>query len=420
MKQLHIVEKVEGEAKLHFEFEKNKIKFAEIEFFQTRYIENILQGKPILDALVINPRVCGICGHAHLISTVRAIEDCYESIQLSDKAKHIRELTLNFEIIQNHFKWLYLTLFPLIGKKQQIKKVNYTSARLSKAIAVIAGQYPHTSYAIVGGITSKVLYSDMVTIHSLLDDIIEFVQQEVVSVDIERFHECKDIDNIFSQSGDLKIVLEHLYENSLENIGKSFDRFFVGGEHSYFTQGKALKTRVARNLNFSAISEEQNSNSFAKNVSYKNSFYEVGALARAMVNKTSLIRDAHRRYQDSIFSRILARVCEISQLLIHSKKLLDMIDIEQPSFIQPQSLESLSSEGVGSVEAARGSLIHSLKIDKGIIQNYNIITPTQWNLSNGTPQNPSVSQKAMIGLQSIEDAELVFKSFDVCSVCTTH
>ena len=59
-------------------------------------MEKILEGKNALDALVINPRVCGICGHAHLIATVEAIEDCYEDIEISNKAKIIRELTLKF------------------------------------------------------------------------------------------------------------------------------------------------------------------------------------------------------------------------------------------------------------------------------------------------------------------------------------
>ena len=70
--KIQLIEKIEGEAKLHFHFENKKITHTEIEFLATRNIEKILEGKSAFDALVINPRVCGICGHAHLMATVQA------------------------------------------------------------------------------------------------------------------------------------------------------------------------------------------------------------------------------------------------------------------------------------------------------------------------------------------------------------
>ena len=65
-------------------------------------------------------------------------------------------------------------------------------------------------------------------------------------------------------------------------------------------------------------------------------------------------------------------------------------------------------------------LSQEVNLEKGIFNKYDIITPTQWNLSNGTRDNLATSQKAMIGLDDIDLAQIVFKSFDVCSVCTTH
>jgi hydrogenase large subunit len=129
----------------------------------------------------------------------------------------------------------------------------------------------------------------------------------------------------------------------------------------------------------------------------------------------------HRRYSDSLLSRIVARVCEIPQLLNHTLELIDSLDLSEPSFIEPPiDINRVSGTGVASVEAARGSLIHKVKLEDGIIKEYTIITPTQWNLSSGDKNYPAIAQKAIIGLETQELAELVFKSFDVCSVCTTH
>lgn len=204
-------------------------------------------------------------------------------------------------------------------------------------------------------------------------------------------------------------------------MAKSYDRFIVFGENSFFQRGKSVKTRVNYHIGIEDVKEYPLENSLAKNVMYKEKFYEVGPLARAMVRKKALIKDAHRRYGDSLLSRILARVCEVVQLLHHSKELLKQIQLNEPSYIEPIiPVNELSGSGVGAIEAARGSLIHKVELKDGNIKNYEIITPTQWNLSNGTKQNPGVAQRTMIGLEDTDLAELCFKSFDVCSVCTTH
>ena len=418
---IELIEKIEGEAKLDFSFKNNKIDYVGIEFMSTRHIENILQNKPLLDALVINPRVCGICGHAHLIATVQAIENCFENLELSNKAKLIRELTLNFELIQNHFKWFYLVVFPLLGLQQNLKNASYPTNLMGKAIATVGGQYPHNSYAIPGGISSEILPMDLINLNHLIDETLEFYVSQIADVNLENFLTCENIENVEKRKGDLPKVMKLLKQKGYEKIGKSYDRFITFGENSYFKSGKAEKTRVTKNLDLKYVEEFNVKNSYAKNVMYKEKYYEVGPLSRAMMKKTPLIKDSHRRYADSIFSRIVARVCEIAQLLVHSKELIKQIDISEPSYIKPnQKINELNAHGESAVEAARGSLIHKLDVVDGKINNYEIITPTQWNLANGTKDNLGISQKAMLGLEDIEVAKLVFKSFDVCSVCTTH
>ncbi len=418
---IKIIEKIEGEAKLNFQFKDKKIDFVDIEFMSTRNIENILKGKPALDALVITPRVCGICGHAHLIAAVKALEDCYDDLQISNKAKIIRELTLNFELIQNHFKWFYLTIRPLFGYKQEVLKASYPSQLMAKAIAVFGGQYPHTSYAIVGGVVCDITEMDLIKLQHYIEETVKFLKDNIVDMDSEVLLSCTNVNELVDKEGDLPEILRDIKNRDWLELGKSYDRFIVFGENSFFNKGKSLKTRVADNVYIEDVQEEDNEHSYAKNVSYKEKYYEVGPLSRAMLNKQTLIRDSHKRYQDSIFTRILARVYEVSQLLQHSKKLISQLDLNEPSYIKPSvDIINLSAKGSSAVEAARGTLIHKVEIEEGIIKNYEMITPTQWNLCAGTKENEGISQKAMRGLEDTGIAELVFKTFDVCSVCTTH
>ncbi|MCK4442654.1 MAG: nickel-dependent hydrogenase large subunit, partial [Sulfurovaceae bacterium] len=150
-----IIEKIEGEAELDYTFNNGRIEDVKINFGFYRGIEKILEGKPPRDALVLTPRVCGICNHAHLLASVHALEDGYRNagikIELSNKAIDIREFTLACELIQNHIKWFYLTMLPNLEKLLDVPsqenyalKASYLSSTITKALAIFAGQWPHS------------------------------------------------------------------------------------------------------------------------------------------------------------------------------------------------------------------------------------------------------------------------------------
>jgi len=261
---------------------------------------------------------------------------------------------------------------------------------------------------------------DLIKVEQYINETIRFFEKNMLCMDKDIL-DYSNIKALLSQKGDLAMIINDIFKNNWEDLGKSYDRFIAFGENSFFTKGKSLKTRRFSNISLDEIEEFSNKNSYAKNVTFKDTYFEVGPLSRAIINKIPLILDIHKKHEDSIVSRIVARVWEIPQLLNHTKELLRQIDLKEPSYIKPKKdISKITSTGSSAVEAARGSLIHKLNIENGIIKKYDIITPTQWNLSNGIRKKLGVSQKAMIGLKDEKIAEIVFKSFDVCSVCTTH
>jgi hydrogenase large subunit len=86
---------------------------------------------------------------------------------------------------------------------------------------------------------------------------------------------------------------------------------------------------------------------------------------------------------------------------------------------------------VGFWEAGRGYLSHHLRMDKGRITNYQIVTPSTFNAS---PRDPfgglGPYEEAIIGtpiLESVSDDDVKgidilrsIRSFDPCMPCTTH
>jgi hydrogenase large subunit len=78
------------------------------------------------------------------------------------------------------------------------------------------------------------------------------------------------------------------------------------------------------------------------------------------------------------------------------------------------------------VEAPRGTLGHWIQAEGGRIRNYQIITPTGWNLSPRDSQDqPGPLESALVGTP-VPDPERpvemshVVKSFDPCLFCTVH
>lgn len=433
MTKKEIIDHIEGEASISFDLnEDNHVDFATIVFPHFRGMEAILKGKPALDALVITPRVCGICGHAHLMATVRALESAYANagleITISQKAESTRELTLALEIIQNHFKWIYLVIMPELRKLVKsdeiapVLKGAFAASIATKALAIFAGQWPHSSYMVPGGVTCDITHVERIKAEGYIDELIRFFEKDSLGMDMETFLSFETCNEFSSLDSDIGEIEKMLKEANMHTLGFAHDRFITLGKHSFTQIAKGIQTRLTP-IEHKFVSTEKayspTDMSYAKNALYKDTYYEAGPLSRAMANQVPLIKNIHRRFKDSAYSRVIARIHETAYLLRHVKNLVQTLDLSEPSVIPPIDIDTLSGEGVGIVEAPRGPLIHRVKIEKGVIQEYEIITPTQWNIGCSTKDKLTPAQVAMKG-NSISDSLFIFRTFDVCSVCTTH
>jgi hydrogenase large subunit len=74
----------------------------------------------------------------------------------------------------------------------------------------------------------------------------------------------------------------------------------------------------------------------------------------------------------------------------------------------------------------RGPLGHWLRIEKGRIASYEIVTPTAWNFSpRDDDGRPGPVEEALLGTPVENEKEpveisRVVRSFDICSTCSTH
>jgi hydrogenase large subunit len=441
-----IIERIEGEATLELEWNAGVIDFAKIKFFNFRGMEKILEKRPLYDAIAITPRVCGICSHSHALASVLAIESCFknagDALILSQKAQDIREIILNAEKIHNHIKWYFFTIFselqklsntPFEGNAFKDKVWFHAQKAITESLkmgAIFSGQWPHGSFAVPGGVTCDPLRADRIHAQNTLDGVIAFCEEFLYGMPLEEFLSFNSALQVMSSVRRLSLGIETMIALGFDRIGRSHDRFLALGESFLYEEpSKALKTtvlsadvkHVQESLEHTFFSDTQKGYTYSKSALYRKNYFEVGPLARMMIGKDGLIRDFHRRFKDATLTRVVARMSECAHLLVRTRQLLLHVDLQMPSLILPKANpHDLCGEGFGIIEAARGSLIHKVDVHYGHIRAYDIITPTVWNLGNGDKENPSVAQKAIIGLESVEKADFVFKSFDVCSVCTTQ
>jgi Ni,Fe-hydrogenase I large subunit len=427
-----LLEQIEGEASVYFDMKNNKVDFATVVFPHFRGMEQILEGKDALDSLVITPRVCGICGHAHLMAAVRALEDAYMNagyeVPLSNKAKKIREFTLLMEMVQNHYKWLYMVGIPELNKlvsaeigKRPLKGA-YAASLASKAIAVFGGQWPHSSYMIPGGVTCDPTYIEILQAQNHLEELIVFFENESLGTSLEKFlafDSCKEFNDLDSDIAQLE---KNLITAQMHQKGLADDKFLVMGEHGFSKASKLRHTRpfgVDSKYLSTVDAYSPHATTYAKNALYKDEYFETGPLARMMALSLPIIKNMHRRYKDSAYTRVMARVFETAYVLDYAKSLLEDISVVEDSASELEEIKKLTAEGIGIVEAPRGPLIHKVVIKQGLITSYNIITPTQFNIGSSKPNKLTPVQKAIEG-STQKEALFIFRTFDVCSVCTTH
>lgn len=122
--------------------------------------------------------------------------------------------------------------------------------------------------------------------------------------------------------------------------------------------------------------------------------------------------------------RLLARMHEAAKYYRWVRGWLDQIDLHEP--FHATLVQRADGRGFGSTEAARGSLSDWIVLEKGKIANYQVVTPTAWNIGprdgDGTP---GPIEAALVGTPVADPADPVelghvARSFDSCLVCTVH
>ncbi len=485
MKEIDLspITRIEG----HLDFkvvidEENVVKDAKAIGALFRGFEIILKGREPEDALVITPRICGVCPTSHNDASARALDDAYDA-DVPGNGYLVRSILLAVENTMSHAAHTYVLFGPDLANKKyaeheaypelakrfsaitgtSYKKAVLARIKLDEIFSIFGGKHPHTTF-VPGGVPCKPTTSDITKAISILMEVQDFIESTTLGCEVERWLEVKSLKDVEKwleederhANSDLGLLIRYGPELGLTQLGRGPGRFlaygvyhqktgepwlpagYYDGEKHQELDPEEISEHIAHSWYkgyeggrhpFDGVTEPEYTTSgdkysWAKAPRYRDLPTEVGPLARQIIDKDPLVLDLYENFGPCVFTRVLARLHEAVRTFAKIREMLDEIDLGEPFYRKPEKKDN--AQGMGLTEAARGALGHWIKIKDGKIENYQVITPTAWNVSpKDSNGNHGPIESAVIGTQVSDPAnpvevQHVIRSYDPCIACTVH
>jgi len=440
-----------------------------------RGFEAMLRGRNPLDAIVITCRVCGQCGLTHSAASADAIRNLIGA-QMPPNAHIAINVMLAVEAVISHLTHFYLSFAPDLAEPPYHEQVaqrflppagrSFARAlrereELLGVLGLFAGKWPNSLAIQPGGTTRPVDASEIRRAQGLLGEYTKFVEEQLIGHELDGWlalRSAADLDHWVGEGShslsDMGVFVTLCLKHGLDGIGRWPARFLSSGgwrgptgetlmkpgfydgevrgfdpdqivehvKHSWYEPHEGGLSPLDGETD--PAPERAEAYSWAKAPRYAGQPAETGPLARMVNDHDPLVTDLLTRYGPSAFVREIARLHETARLLRQIGTWLNEVDPEEPFY--EETPRAMGGSGLGLVEAPRGILGHWIRVEEGKIQNYQIITPTGWNLSpRDSDGRPGPLEEALVGVL-VRDPEQptavshVVKSFDPCLYCTVH
>ena len=473
--------RVEGDLEVHLEIEGGRVAAARVNSTLYRGFEQILVGKAPIDALVITPRICGICSVSQSMAAACALADAM-GLAMPPNGELATNLILANENVADHFTHFYLFFMPDFAReKAYASKPWYEhAARRFRAISgtaaaeavparaeflhlmgTLAGKWPHTLALQPGGSSRGVEAAERLRLLAVVQSFRKFLERRLYGDSLESIIGIDSPDALRGWmaarepfSSDFRTFLEIADDVQLERLGRASDQFMSYGV--YPVRGRKLFARGVwdgelKTLDPATITEDLSHSwmkghdgpvhpsqgvtipddnkagaySWCKAPRLGGRVMEVGALARQVVDGHPLIRGLVLADGGNVRNRVVARLIEIARVVVAMESWVKILTPGEP-FCSVGTMPA-EARGVGLTESARGSLGHWIHVKRGQIVGYQIVSPTTWNFSprdkNGVPGALEQGLEGTPVAEGERDPVLVqhlVRSFDPCMVCTVH
>ena len=429
-------------------------------FFQVpelRGFEAFCVGRPAEELARITPRICGVCPTAHHLASTKCLDDLYR-VEPTSTAKKLRELAYSAFFVEDHFLHFFYLGGPdfVMGPDAPAAERNILGviARVGMEIAgrvirvrrelrammqAMMGKVIHPVFGLPGGVSKGITEEQRLEFKKSAKFALEFAREALAIFDKVVLQNESYVELVLSEAYNLRTYsMGTVDENNCPN-------FYDGKLRVVDPEGREVAKFSPRDYT-EYIAEHVEPWSYItfpylKKVGWKgfvdgpeSGIYRVAPLSRLNVADrmaTPLAQEAFEKMYEVLGGRpahqtLAFHWARLVEALYAAERMNELLDDEEITSDDIRNLPTQTpSEGVGVVEAPRGTLIHHYKTDaKGIITAVNLIVATNHNAApiamsvekaaRGMVHGPEVTE-GMLNL-----VEMAFRPYDPCLACATH
>ena len=452
------ITRLEGHGKIDiFLGEDGAVERAYFQVPELRGFEKFAEGRPVEDMPQITSRICGVCPMAHHMAATKAVDHVF-GVEPTPAAHKIREMVYSAFMVEDHSLHFYFLGGPdfvagpqappaernvlgVIGRvgAETGRRVIAMRRKLRALITLAAGKVGHPVFGLPGGVARRITKEEQLQFQEGAAEAVEFAQ---FSLDL--------FDKLVLKNSDyLNLILSDHYTHRTHYMGMVDDRncvnFYRGQLRVVSPEGQEVARFDPRKY-ADYIAERVEPWSYMKFCYLKqpgwkgftegaeSGVYSVAPLARlnaADGMATPLAQAAFEQYKRTLGAKIVHQT-----LANHWARLIEMLyaaermkELAADPEITSERIRVLPTgapnEGVGVVEAPRGTLFHHYVTDeRGIVRKANLIVATQNNAAR-IAMSVEKAAKGLVTRENLSEGllnmvEMAFRAYDPCLGCATH
>ena len=442
------VSRVEGHGKVTLLVdEANRVAQARLHIVEFRGFEAFIEGRPYWEAPVTVQRLCGICPVSHHLAAAKAMDIIAGYGALTPTAEKLRRLLHYGQIVQSHALHFFHLASPdlLFGFESEVGKRNIVGVAAAhpdlarrgvltrkfgqEVIRHVAGKRIHGTGAIPGGMNKALSHSERDILREEVDAIVAWSREAVGLV--ARLHETNK--SFYAHFGERRANMMGLVDES-----GALD-FYHGALRARDADNGAIFDGVPYADYKDHIQEEIRPWTYMKFPHLKvlgseRGWYRVGPLARVQIadrlstpqadaERTKFMAANGGKPAHGALLFHWARMIEMLHAAELARDLLDDPDITGTHLMADKGPRR--EEGVGVIEAPRGTLFHHYRVGPDDLISYcNLIVSTTNNNQAMNEAVRSAADSCFDGRQITEGMlntiEVAIRAYDPCLSCATH
>ena len=425
---------------------------------ELRGFEKFCEGHPVEELARITTRICGVCPEAHHMASAKAADAVY-GVEIPTTARKLRELLYSAFFVTDHATHFYilggpdfimgpdcdpatrniLGVIDKVGKEVGLRVINMRH-ECHEVIKTLGGRTVHPVAAMPGGVSKGLTEEERQRIEEIAGRAVDF---SLFSLDLFE-------DVVLGNRAYVDMIGNDAYSHRTYSIGTVDDNdlvnFYDGHLRVVDPDGRVL-ARFHPSDYLDHIEERVEPWTYLKfpylrQIGWKglvdgrdSGVYKATPLSRLNVSEGMATPKAQQAYEK--FYSTLGGGPVHATLATHWARLIEMtyaaerlLELATDPGITSTDIRKLPTEtpgeGVGCVEAPRGTLIHHYTTDEsGLVRKVNLIVGTTNNNAVICMSLRKAAQKVIRGGRQVSQGllnlvEMAFRAYDPCLACATH